>query len=175
MTRNSALAALICAALFAAGCATRSWTEETDTWRAVGPSRTSQENRGIADHWVEVTGPQQDDGFMISERYRTDETGKFTFSLLPAALQCLRYQRDLELVVKRIADGEAVHTVMLTEDEALRVVGNWHAHAKLGAAVRLRPAEIRLLDDLRASERDPDLATMLKDIRGAVTVREEWE
>lgn len=175
MKKNSALLAAMFAACMAAGCATRSWTEETDTWRATGPSKVAHERRGIADHWVEVKGPMEADGFAISERYRTDDRGRLSFSLLPAALQCLRYEREVELQITRLSDGKPEYALKLNEDDALAVVSEWQAQARLGAPIKLRPKEITILEDLRSTARDPDLAVALDAIRQAAVTREEWE
>lgn len=166
---------LVVAALLAAGCTTRSWTEETDTYRPLGPTEQRIENRGIADLWLKAAGPREEDGFQITERLHTDQDGHVSISLLPAALQVLAYGHEVVLEFRRMDDDALVHTSRINAESALTVLREWQVQVRLGAKTKLRPAEIRLLDRLIDDLGDKPTLEMLTEIRPAVSTRMEWE
>ncbi|MBK8205489.1 MAG: hypothetical protein IPK87_01725 [Planctomycetes bacterium] len=175
MSRPAIAVLLAAAALLAGGCTTRSWTEETDTYRPLGPTEQRVENRGIADLWLKATGPQEEDGFQIIERLHTGPDGQVSLSLLPVALQVLAYGHEVVLEFRRMEDDALVHTSRITAENALTVLREWQVQVRLGAKTKLRPAEIKLLDRLIDDLGDEPTIEMLTEIRPAISERMEWE
>lgn len=170
------MAVLLCvAALLAAGCTTRSWTEETDTYRPLGPTEQRLENRGIADLWLKATGPQEEDGFHIIERLHTNQDGQVSMSLLPVALQVLAYGHDVALEFRRLEDDVLVLTSLITPENAVTILREWQVQVRLGAKTKLRPTEIKLLDQLIEDYGDETAVELLTEIRPAISPRMEWE
>jgi hypothetical protein len=161
--------------LLATGCGTRTWVETTDQWRPLGPSEQRTEDRGIPEQWLNLTGPQEKDGFQIKELVRTDDSGEAEVSLLPAALQVLAYAHDVSLSATRYEDAKEVFATAIDARGAREIVSEWQAQVRLGANPRLRKAEIGLLDRVLNSSGDAQLLEALREIRPAVRVRQEWE
>jgi hypothetical protein len=161
--------------LLATGCGTRTWVETTDQWRPVGQPEQRVVDQGIPDQWLNLTGPQEEDGFQIKELIRTDDAGEAEFSLLPAALQVLAYGHEVVLTATRYEDAVEVFATTIDAPGANEVVKEWHAQVRLGANPKLRKAEIGLLDRLLESSEDAQLVEALREIRPAVRIRQEWE
>lgn len=170
MTRISLLLLVL-----ASGCASHTWTEQTDTWRALGEPEQAVETHGVEDLWLRATTPLEEDGFQITERLRTGEAGEVRISLLPAALQALAYGHAVTLEFRRLEDDELVHSSVIDAEAARAVVAEWRVQVRLGAKPRLRATEERLMERIEAASGDAELRAMLREIKPAVQRRMDWE
>lgn len=164
---------LLC--LLLCGCATRSWTEATDEYRATGPSNEVVEERAVAGEFYELRTDLETDGFHIAETVNTDDAGRVQIDLLPPALQCLHYGHDVKLELYSFEEEKVVYTRTLTAEESRGVIREYSVQAKLGAEVRLRKRAADLLDKLIESTDDRELREQLDVIRNKVKLRLEWE
>lgn len=170
MTRISLLMLVL-----ASGCASHSWTEQTDEWRAVGPAEAAVEIHAVSELWLKMTSGMEEDGFRITERLRSDEAGEVRINLLPAALQALAYGHDVVLEFRRFEDDQLVHSAIIDAAGARSAIAEWRVQARLGAKPRLRAAEERLLDKIEATSGDAELRAMLREIKPAIQRRMDWE
>lgn len=157
------------------GCATRTWTEQTDIVRPAGETTERTENRLLAEEYFELRTATETDGYVFEDTVYTDADGNLNINLLPAALQALTYAHDVTLELYSFREDKIVWSRTVTLDDARGIVREWSVQAGLGAEVRLRNRQADLLD--RAIERvtEPMLRDNLETIRLKVTIRPDWE
>ena len=170
--KNSFLLMLL---LILPGCATRVWTETTETFRATGPTTEQVEDRILTEEFFELRTATEVDGYNFSDTLHSTDTGDLNINLLPPALQALTYDHEVTLELYSYTDDLVVWSRVVTQENALDIVREWSVQANLGAEVRLRNKQADLLD--RAIERivEPEVRDNLESIRLKVTIRPDWE
>lgn len=172
MRRNSLLIVLL---LLTSGCATRVWTETTDTVRATGGTVETTQDVALSDEFFELRTDPEVDGYSFSDTISTDEQGVMQVDTLSPALQALTYGHDVTLELFSYTEDKVVWSRVVTDANARNTVREVAVQAKLGAEVRLRTAQADLLD--RAIEKiiEPEVRDNLESIRLKVTIRPDWE
>ena len=170
--KNSLLLMLL---LTLPGCATRVWTETTETFRPTGPTTEQVENRVLAEEYFELRTGAEVDGYAFSDTLHSTDSGDLNINLLPPALQALTYGHDVTLELYSFTEDQVVWSRAVTQENARDIVREWSVQANLGAEVRLRNKQADLLD--RAIERivEPEVRNNLESIRLKVTIRPDWE
>jgi hypothetical protein len=169
---NSSLLLLV---VLLTGCASRTWTEQTDTTRASGPTRDVVEDRPKAGQFFEVRTDVEVDGFNHHDTYTADETGRIDIELLAPALQCLHYAHDVKLDLWSFTEEKIVYSRIVDATAAHEVIREYSIQARLGAKLLLRQAAADILDKLIDSTTDEALQEQLDAIRVKVQLRPSWE
>jgi hypothetical protein len=161
--------------LLLGGCASRSWTERTETTRPVGETSQRVEQRALTEEFYEARTGMESDGYQWVEDVNTDDEGEIEINLLPAALQCLYYGRDVTIELYSYTSNDIEYTRRVNADFAANVINEWSVQANLGAEVPLKRAQADLLDKLVNTTKSTDIKQQLQDIRRKVTIRFDWE
>jgi hypothetical protein len=171
MMKNSLLLLL----LLLTGCATRTWTETTETVRPAGTPTERTEDRVLADEYFELRTGAEGDGYEYVETLSTDDEGRMRLSLLPPALQAISYNQDVELTLFSFSEDAIVWTRTVTLAQAREAVREWSVQAKLGQQIRLRRKQADLLDRAIEATTEPELRDQLESIRLRIVLRPDWE
>ena len=161
--------------LILGGCASRTWTESTETTRPVGATTEAIETRPLADEFMRLATNVEEDGFTVNEDVSTNSDGKVEIELLTPALQCLKYEHDISIELWSYNTEEVVYSHVVKTDEARNIVREWSVQARLGGEVRLRRNAADLLDRLIDATPEKELRDQLEEIRSKVSIRLQWE
>ncbi|MBZ0134924.1 MAG: hypothetical protein K8I27_00960 [Planctomycetes bacterium] len=161
--------------LVASGCATRVWTETTDTVRTTGGMVETTEDVALDGEFFELRTEVEVDGYGISDTISTNEHGVMQVDTLSAGLQVLAYGHDVTLELLSYTEDKVVWSRVITDANARETVREVAVQAKLGAEVRMRTAQADLLDRAIEKITEPEVRDNLESIRLKVTIRPDWE
>jgi hypothetical protein len=157
------------------GCASRTWTETTDTTRPTGPTREVVEHRPQTGDYFELRTEVEVDGFTHRDTYSPDENGRIEIELLTPALQCLHYDHTVHIELWSLEEGKIVYTRNLDTAAAREVIREYSVQAKLGATIRMREAAANVLDKLIDTTPEQEVRDQLDQIRVKIQLRPSWE
>ncbi|MDC1141579.1 hypothetical protein OAU50_00685 [Planctomycetota bacterium] len=157
-----------------ASCASRSWEEKTDTFRATGPTTEYADVSPGADQFLRVESGVQSDGFRFWEEVMTDANGVAQVDFLPVALMVLYYRKDIAISVFRYDDEKVIDELVVDRMQAEEIISQRSTQVRLGGEVLLRKAYIIMLDELTAGEADA-FTNKLKQLRVYTKERVDWE